>query len=336
MQYSEADLFAGLKRVTETIDPVLFASLDEVKDNKSLFESMHYAISTGGKRLRPALVFLCADLMNQPRGKFTDLAAAFELLHNFTLIHDDIMDRAKMRRGNETIYGMYGKEIAGMAGDAMFALAYRKLESLQKNFKPKKSLQALNWFTTATFELVKGQVREIELQSQESVSMDDYDYVIKGKTASLVVALLKSAVFLAGGKKKDLKNISVYGECLGQVFQLRDDVLDLQGGSEFGKSKGTDIKEGKKTIIVLHALSRLPEEKASRLKAILEAPSAETTDVMVDEAISLLNESKSIAFAENHALKLLEKGRKALHKFSQNRGRDFLELVLNYSWKREK
>jgi len=336
MQYSEPDLFAGLQRVTEAIDPVLFASLDEVKENKSLYESMHYAISTGGKRLRPSLVFLCADLFNQPREKFTAVAAAFELLHNFTLIHDDIMDRANMRRGKETLYGRYGKEVAGMAGDAMFASAYRKLEDLQKNFTPKKILQVTNWFTTATFELVKGQVRELELQKMHEVSLEDYDYVIKNKTASLVVALLKSAVFLAGGKKKDLKNITVYGESLGQVFQLKDDVLDLTAGEEFGKAIGTDIREGKKTLIALHALSKLSKEKASRLRQILEKPSVETTDAEVTEAIKLINESNSIQFTENHALKLLENGRKALHKFPENRGRDFLELALDYAWKRSK
>lgn len=336
MQYSEQDLFAGLKRVTDVIDPVLFSSLDEVKENKSLYESMHYAISAGGKRLRPALVFLCADLMNQPREKFTDVAAAFELLHNFTLIHDDIMDRAKMRRGKETLYGKYGKEIAGMAGDAMFALAYRKLEDLQKNFTYKKILQVTNWFTTATFELVKGQVRELELQKMPEVSLEDYEYVIKNKTASLVVALLKSAVFLGNGKKKHLKAISLYGEAVGQAFQLRDDILDLTAGEEFGKAKGTDIKEGKKTLIALHALSKLPKEKASRLRQIIEKPSTETTDAEVNEAISLINESSSIQFVEKQALKLLEKGRKALYRFPQNRGRDFLELVLDYSWKREK
>lgn len=216
-----------------------------------LYDPVSYILSLGGKRLRPVLLLLACDLFNIDLKKAIYPAIGIEVFHNFTLLHDDIMDNAPIRRGKQTVHKKWNPNIAILSGDTMFALAYQYISEVPVPYLKK----ALDVFTKTAIEVCEGQQFDMNFENQNNVSIDDYKKMIRLKTAVLIAASLKIGGLIGEASDKDCQNLYRFGEHMGIAFQLMDDLLDVYANKEeFGKTTGGDIVSGKKTFLYLKAL----------------------------------------------------------------------------------
>jgi len=216
-----------------------------------LYEPIIYTLNLGGKRIRPLLVLMGCDLFNGDIDASLRPALAVELFHNFTLLHDDIMDKAPLRRGKETVYKKWNTNIAILSGDTLFAIAYDFLTDVDPLLLP----GMLKLFTQTAREVCEGQQYDMNFEKQSSVTIADYIHMIRLKTAVLLGCSLKLGAILGHASAADADHIYTFGENLGLGFQLQDDLLDVFGNEEkFGKEIGGDIVSNKKTFLYLKAL----------------------------------------------------------------------------------
>jgi len=249
----ENDKYSKLyKSEIKKIDSVL-KKLVKNRKPESLYKPCSYILEGKGKRLRPFLVLLSAKSVGGSFSKVYNAAAAVEVLHNFTLVHDDIMDNSDKRRGRLTLHKKYDLSTAILAGDNLVALAY---ECLLKDTKT-KSREVLDAFTYGLIEVCEGQSLDKDFEIRTKVSLAEYKVMIYKKTAALVEMCCIIGGLLAGGSKKEIKILGNYGKNLGMAFQIQDDLLDLIAEEqEFGKRIGSDLIEGKKTFLFLRALQK--------------------------------------------------------------------------------
>ncbi len=227
-----------------------------------LYDPITYTLNLGGKRIRPLLVLIGCDLFNGDLEKAAPAALAIELFHNFTLLHDDIMDRAPLRRGKETVYKKWNTNVAILSGDTMFTMACEYLS--QSN--PDVLHLALSEFTRTARMVCEGQQYDMNFESRKVVSIGEYLEMIRLKTAVLVGCSLKLGAILAKAPPSETGKIYAFGENIGMAFQLQDDLLDVFGDEQkFGKEIGGDILSGKKTFLLLKAFEIAPEKEKSEL-----------------------------------------------------------------------
>jgi len=218
-----------------------------------LYEPVKYVLSMGGKRIRPALVILACDLFAGAVEPAMIPALAIEIFHNFTLLHDDIMDRSDLRRGHPTVHVKYNENVAILSGDVMSILASRLM-----NQAPGVVLNTVHdIFTRTAMQVCEGQQLDMNFEQRLSVSEEEYLGMIELKTAALIAASLQIGAILGGGSQKDAEDLFRFGRNLGMGFQLQDDLLDTYGDpGVIGKKVGTDILDNKKTLLVIKALDR--------------------------------------------------------------------------------
>jgi geranylgeranyl diphosphate synthase type II len=215
-----------------------------------LYDPIIYTLDLGGKRLRPLLVLLGCDLFGGNIEKALPAAIAIELFHNFTLLHDDIMDKAPLRRGNETVYRKWNTSVAILSGDTMFALACEYISQVDPDVLP----LALSEFTHTARLVCEGQQYDMSFETRKVVNIIDYIEMIRLKTAVLIGCSLRLGAILAKAPPDDTAAIYSFGENIGLAFQLQDDLLDVFGNEQkFGKEIGGDILSGKKTFLLLKA-----------------------------------------------------------------------------------
>ena len=233
----------------------------------SLYKPATYILESSGKRLRPLLVLLSAKAVGGKFKKLYNAALSVEMLHNFTLVHDDIMDNADLRRGNLTLHKKYNLNTAILTGDILAAVAY---EFLLKDCKV-NAKQALDSFTKGLVEVCEGQSLDTEFETRKNVSLPEYINMIEKKTAALARMCCELGGYLADGSKEDIKCLSDYGKYLGIAFQIQDDLLDITADKvEFGKRIGGDLIEGKKTYLFIKALEKASgKDKDDLLKIIV-------------------------------------------------------------------
>ena len=234
----------------------------------TLYEPQRYILQNGGKRIRPILSLLSCGVCGVPLEKAVPGALAVELLHNFTLIHDDIMDQAESRRGQTSIHIKWDVPTAILSGDSMFVQAFFQLQRLDQsvNFK---------WihrvFTEAINRVCEGQALDMEFEGRRDVSVHEYLRMISGKTSALTSASLMMGGIAAGASKEKVERLGAIGHSLGIAFQIQDDLLDLTADAEkFGKKSAGDIYEGKKTFLMVHTLERCTLEEKQWLNDLLE------------------------------------------------------------------
>ncbi len=237
--------------------------LDFPSEPAELYEPIGYTLAMGGKRMRPVLVLLGAELMG---GKLEDAqhaALAIEVFHNFTLLHDDIMDEAPLRRGMATVHTKWNSNIAILSGDVMLVEAYKLISKTPTSVLP----EILTVFNTAATDVCEGQQWDMNFEGQDDVNLSDYLNMIRLKTAVLLGAALQIGALCAKAEKQDAENLYEFGCHLGIAFQLQDDILDVFGDPEvFGKQAGGDILSNKKTYLKLRALEKASTSQASELR----------------------------------------------------------------------
>lgn len=230
----------------------------------NLYDPIAYTLALGGKRLRPLLVLSACDLFGGDLADAIHPAIGIELFHNFTLLHDDVMDQAPLRRGKETVYKKWNTNIALLSGDAMFAMANREVTLTH----PTAIAAVAGLFNTTAIEVCEGQQYDMDFETRNDVSLAEYLEMIRLKTAVLLACSLKTGAIIAGASVDDQQSLYDAGIALGMAFQLMDDYLDAFGDEKtFGKTPGGDIMAGKKTFLFLKLLEKSEPERARLLKA---------------------------------------------------------------------
>ena len=254
----------------------IIGSLDWDKEPKGLYEPIGYTLATGGKRLRPTLALIAAEaVMNG--GLITGdvindvlpAALALEIFHNFTLLHDDVMDHADVRRGQPTVHVKWNENTAILSGDQMLIEAYKQLQNVPAGKLP----QVLRWFNEMATGVCEGQQYDVDFEHMSQVTVDDYMQMIEKKTSVLLAYAMRIGGYIAGGTEAQEEALYQYGLHIGLAFQIQDDILDVYGDPKtFGKAIGGDILCNKKTLMLLTAMeTATPEDKAELLQWLMTA-----------------------------------------------------------------
>jgi geranylgeranyl diphosphate synthase type II len=265
-----------------------------------LYDPIVYTIRISGKRLRPKLVLLGSALCGGDPIKALPAGVAMELLHNFTLIHDDIMDNADTRRGKPTVYRKWGIPTAVLSGDMTFCLAYEQLQSyaLHPDLDRRQFSDILALFQKAVREVCEGQAYDIQFEQTLDVNIDAYLEMIRQKTAALLSASLAIGGTISGGTPEQIHHLEQLGTEIGIAFQIQDDLLDvIADPSKFGKKVGGDICEGKKTWLMIKALERATHSDRDLLTNVIQSKSASGTQisdiVRLYEQLGVIEDAKS-------------------------------------------
>ncbi len=234
---------------------------------EGLYQPIAYTLEQAGKRLRPMLALMSTQTFGGKIEEALPAAIAIEIFHNFTLLHDDIIDEAPLRRGNPTVYKKWNINTAILSGDTMFAIAYGQLSGSN----PKHLPELMQVFTKTAIQVCEGQQYDIDFETSGNVNIQAYLDMIRLKTAVLLAASLKIGAIIGGASVEDCEKIYQFGENLGMAFQLQDDLLDAFGNEiTFGKKTGGDILNNKKTYLYLKALECSNEADAARLKELYD------------------------------------------------------------------
>jgi geranylgeranyl diphosphate synthase type II len=293
---------------------------------EKLYQPIRYTLDLGGKRVRPFLVLLAYQIFQKDVEKALPLALAIELFHNFTLLHDDVMDNAPLRRGKPTVHAHWNRDVAILSGDALMILAYQELAKIQH-----PDLAAmLGFFNEIALAVCEGQQMDMDFETQQAVSIAEYMEMIRKKTAVLVGASLKMGAWLAGANTQEQNTLYKLGEDMGLAFQLQDDYLDVFGKAGFGKEIGGDILAHKKTFLLLslqakigqNALNTLleqpyasPQEKIATLRKAYEAQETDKANLAqvaqysqeALQALQHLPKNQASQWLENFIQQLLER-----------------------------
>ncbi|MCX7984547.1 MAG: polyprenyl synthetase family protein [Bacteroidetes bacterium] len=238
-----------------------------VQKPRSLYQPSKYVMSGGGKRLRPVLVLLANEAVGGNAIDALPAAVAIEVLHNFTLVHDDIMDHAPSRRGRMTVHVKWDESIAILTGDVLLALAYRHLLGT----KSPRIHEIVQSFTNGVITICEGQALDKEFETRSRVYVNEYITMIEKKTGKLFSVSMEIGAIIGSGKPDIVTILREYGTCIGRAFQLQDDLLDIVGDEkEFGKAIGSDLQEGKRTFLLLEAMRRAKGKQKEALKRVFE------------------------------------------------------------------
>ena len=275
MKSDEQKYSGTYKSQIEKVD-VILSSLLKNRKPKALYEPCSYILEGKGKRLRPFLVLVSAKSVGGSFTKYYNAAAAVEILHNFTLVHDDIMDNSDKRRGRLTLHKKFDVNTAILAGDNLIALAY---ECLLKDSK-KNVNQVVSTFTHGIIEVCEGQSLDKDFELRDKVSLTEYKVMIYKKTAALAEMCCVLGGQLAGGSKREISALLGYGKNLGLAFQIQDDLLDIIGDEQdFGKKIGSDLIEGKKTYLFLRALQKAKGADKELLQKVIDHKGIERSEI---------------------------------------------------------
>lgn len=265
----------------------LFADEQFVAEPVELYEPIDYTLRLGGKRIRPTLLMAANAMFGGSDDTVRGAALGIETFHNFTLLHDDLMDRSPLRRGQPTVYRKWDENTAILSGDTMYALAWRYFLR-----QPSPRLQEiLNCFNETAIEVCEGQQYDMNFERLDNVSIDDYMMMIRKKTAVLLAGALKIGALYAGAPDSEVQKIYDFGIHMGLAFQLQDDLLDGYGDvAVFGKQTGQDIRDNKKTFLPLRAMEMANESQRGQLVALFGTKDVVDEEEKVKRVMALYDE----------------------------------------------
>ncbi|MDI6723283.1 MAG: short chain isoprenyl diphosphate synthase IdsA [Methanobacterium sp.] len=316
-----------LKKYSESIDKEINESLSTI-DPSMLCEASDHLIKAGGKKIRPSLVVLSCEAVGGRSKDALKTAASMELIHTFSLIHDDIMDKDEMRRGKPSVHALWGEPMAILAGDTLFSKAFETvLETNTDDIPPKRVVDALKTVVDSCIKICEGQALDISFEGKLDVKEEEYMTMIYKKTAALIAAATKSGAILGGGTEEQIEALAEYGRLVGLAFQIQDDYLDVVSDEEdIGKPVGSDIVEGKMTLMVVHALANASDDDKERLISILQA----NNEDLVDDAIGIFNKYGSIEYTRNIALDNVKSAKELLDVLEDSEAKDSLKMIADF------
>lgn len=278
----------------------------------SLYEPVKYALSLGGKRIRPVLMLMAYELYGKDAVEILPTALGIETYHNYTLLHDDVMDRADVRRGKPTVHKVWNENTAILSGDSMLVLAYQMMAQAKSPYLE----PVINLFTETALEIGEGQQYDLEFENRNDVNEAEYIEMIRLKTSVLLACALKIGAIQAGASHEDADALYAFGENLGLAFQLQDDLLDVYGDfATFGKKIGGDILCNKKTFLLIHALNGANAEQHQSLTSWLNKNDAQP-DEKIAAVTALYNAIGVRALTEQRINTYFERACDALEKVS--------------------
>jgi geranylgeranyl diphosphate synthase type II len=258
----------------------------------TLYDPAEYFLGLGGKRVRPLMCLMGNELFEEINPDAYPLATAIELFHNFTLIHDDIMDKAPLRRGKPTVHAKYGEPTALLGGDVMLVAAYDYLNRLDTRYLKR----IIHLFNQTAREVCEGQQLDMDFEKRETVTLDEYIHMISLKTSVLLAASLRMGAILGGAGEGNQQQLYAFGKKLGIAFQVQDDYLDAFGDPEkFGKQVGGDILANKKTFLLIHALETAPAAAQKELRRLLQT----NEDGKVEKVLQIFRDTGIDAWAKS-------------------------------------
>jgi len=278
------------------------------REPSNLYDPVSYILTLKGKRLRPILTLMATDIFSNSYKAGLDAALAVEVFHNFSLVHDDIMDSAELRRGNKTVHKKWNVSTGILSGDVMLIQAYQLFE----NYEGEVFVDLAKLFSKTAIEVCEGQQYDVDFETRDNVKTSDYLKMITYKTAVLLGASMKMGAIIARASKEDQNKIYDFGKYLGIAFQLQDDYLDAFGDeTKFGKKIGGDILENKKTYLYLKAIEFLSEDKKNQLIGLYANNNSseekiKTTKALFKESGSVDYTVKEIKKYTNSAFEILE------------------------------
>jgi len=277
-----------------------------------LYEPISYILSLGGKRMRPALLLMACELFGGDVNKAIPPALAIEVFHNFTLMHDDIMDKAPLRRGKTTVHERWNQNVAILSGDVMLIQGYMLMMQVDNSILR----QVLDIFNQTAVGVCEGQQIDMEFETRDVVDINEYINMIRLKTAVVLGGALKIGALIGGAPQQDADLLSAFGEQLGIAFQLQDDILDVYGDPEkFGKQVGGDIISNKKTYLLIKALELAQGEQAIELNALLNASHLDNAE-KVSAVTRIYNELDIRQYAETAMQTYADKAFEALEQIN--------------------
>ncbi|MDD1736592.1 MAG: polyprenyl synthetase family protein [Methanothrix sp.] len=316
----EAELKSRALRVTEAIEELV-----PLEHPRPLYQASRHLVDAGGKRLRPAMLLLAGEAAGGEDAMLAPAAVSIELIHNFTLIHDDIMDNADVRRGRPSVHKLWGQSGAILAGDTLYSKAFQVLGITEA--RPELLLGAMNMLSQTCTAICEGQWLDMEFESREQVSEAEYMEMIEKKTGVLYGASAGIGALLAGASPQAVSALDEFGRLTGMGFQLQDDVIDLiTPEAVSGKKQGGDLVEAKKTLIMIHAFAHdISVPVFGKRDASAE---------QIQESISILEKSGSIEYARSRAEEMVERGKRALEVLPHSRAKATLLQLADYMVKR--
>ena len=312
----------------QAIQPYLDAFLTYMKENSfdaaptELYEPIDYILNLGGKRMRPVMLLMAYNLFKDDYSQALPAAYTVEIFHNFSLVHDDIMDAAPLRRGKATVHHKWDVNTGILSGDAMLVYAY---EYLLKLADKSKLYELVKTFNKAAIEVCEGQQYDINFETRDDVQIDEYLKMIELKTSVLLAGGMKMGAIIAGASPEEQEHVYQFGRNVGIAFQLQDDYLDSFGDPEkFGKKVGGDIAQNKKTYLILKALERADDEtKKTLIQHMSSTPKDEVRKIAEVKAIlrdldipkltfELKNQYQNTAFRHLDAIQVLDERKQPL------------------------
>jgi len=316
----EEELERRAALVTATIEKLL-----PVMHPRGLYEASRHLVDSGGKRLRPSMLLLAAEAAGGEALALAPAAVSIELVHNFTLIHDDIMDNADVRRGRPAVHKIWGQSGAILAGDTLYSKAFQVLGMTAAS--PERILGAMNMLSRTCTAICEGQWLDMEFESKDRVTENEYMEMIEKKTGVLYGASAGMGGLLAGASPEVVRALDEFGRLTGMGFQLQDDVIDLLTPEEVsGKRQGGDLIEGKKTLIMIHAFAN-----------DIVVPVFSKKDASAEEifrSISILEGSGSIEYARSRAEEMVAQGKRALDVLPPSSAKETLLELADYMIRR--
>ena len=296
---------------------------------ETLYGPMKYAMSSGGKRLRPLLVLTACEAVGGKTSDALNAAAALELVHNFTLVHDDIMDDDDIRRGRETVHKKWDENVAILSGDALLVVAYQALAESGTDRLGK----VLNVFSQGILKVCEGQTLDKEFESRDQVSLEEYFEMIDKKTAELFAVSCAIGGMMGNGSEEQVRSLDRFGRKLGRAFQIQDDLLDVLSDQDvLGKDIGSDLEENKKTFLVTHALQHAGENDKQALITILQKGEINARDV--ENVITIFKSSGTLDAAKQEIDACIRDAGTALESLPDSEARAMLYSLLEMIEKR--
>ena len=306
--------------ITKTIEEELSTIVPE-----NLAEASVYLTRAGGKMLRPALTLITAEAVGGDRQAALKSAAAIELIHTFSLIHDDIMDQDDMRRGMPAVHKVWGDDVAILAGDTLFSKAFEIIIGTEGTTSEQNN-KSLATVADACVKICEGQASDMSFEDRFDVTEDEYMEMIFKKTGALIAAATKAGAIMGGASDEVIDAMYEYGRLIGLAFQIQDDYLDLAADEEtLGKPIGSDIGKGKMTIIAIKGLASVEDD---RLLEILKTE--ENSQDEIDEAIEILTNCGAIEYARNLALESVDQAKEVLEILPDSSSKQVLQNIADF------
>jgi len=309
-----------LKRRASVVSDAI-SELLPIVHPKGLYQAGRHLVDAGGKRLRPSMLLMAAEAVGGNPKTVVPATVSIELVHNFTLIHDDIMDNADTRRGLPSVHVKWDESAAILAGDTLYSKAFQILAATDAD--PVDLVASVNMLAKTCAEICEGQWLDLEFEKRDRVSEEEYLEMIEKKTGVLYGTAAWTGAKLSGAPDEQVEALETFGKLTGMGFQIQDDVLDLTAPIEIlGKRQGGDLAEGKKTLIMIHAMDNNVELEVFGKK--------DATPEEIESALQILRESGSIDYARTKAVSLVEQGKEALDVLQDSKAKSLLLELADY------